>query len=111
MAFLHRAEDDAGVTFEHPVLDTLLLSAVLHDHAPDHTLDAIAARFDIALADRHQALGDAMGAARILLRMLDLLAAAGTTTLGVAGERASAPRRRHRARLGDRKARSNRPLS
>jgi len=106
MAFLHRAEDDAGVTFDHPVLDTLLLSAVLHDHTAEHTLDAIAARFGIALADRHQALGDAMGTARILLRMLDLLEAAGITTLGAAlaaCERATALRRRQRAQFGDRK--------
>jgi DNA polymerase-3 subunit epsilon len=113
MAFLHRAEDDAGVTFDHPVLDTLLLSAVLHDHTSEHTLDAIAARFGIALVDRHKALGDAMGTARILLRMLDLLEAAGITTLGAAlaaCERATALRRRQRSQFGDRKA-SDRPTS
>ncbi len=114
MAFLHRAEDDAGVTFDHPVLDTLPLSAVLHDHTPERTLDAIAARFGIALVDRHKALGDATGTARILLRMLDLLAAAGITALGAAlaaCERATASRRRRRARFGDRNARSDRPTS
>jgi len=114
MAFLHRAEEVAGVTFDHPVLDTLLLSSVLHDHTPDHTLDAIAARFGIPLVDRHTALGDAMGTARILLRMLDLLEAAGVTTLGAtlaACARASALRRRQRAQFGDRKARSGRPTS
>jgi hypothetical protein len=33
---------------------------------------------------RHKALADAMGTARILLRMLDLLKAAGVATLGAA---------------------------
>jgi DNA polymerase-3 subunit epsilon len=103
MAFLRRAESEAGVSFDQPVLDTLLISAVLHDHEPAHSLDAIAARFGIALVERHRALGDAMGTAQILLRMLDLLEAAGITTLGAAlaaTERATALRRRQRAQFG-----------
>jgi DNA polymerase-3 subunit epsilon len=103
MAFLRRAESEAGVAFDQPALDTLLISAVLHDHEPGHTLDAIAARFGIALVDRHQALGDAMATAQILLRMLDLLEAAGITTLGAAlaaSERAKDLRRRQRAQFG-----------
>jgi DNA polymerase-3 subunit epsilon len=103
MAFLHQAEQAAGVVFDHPVLDTLLLSAVLHDHIPAHSLDAIAARFGITLTDRHQALGDAMGTAQILLRMIELLAARGITTLAgalAATDRATALRRRQRAQFG-----------
>jgi DNA polymerase-3 subunit epsilon len=103
MAFLRHAESEAGVSFDQPVLDTLLISAVLHDHESAHTLDAIAARFGIALVDRHRALGDAMGTAQILLRMLDLLEAAGIATLGAAlaaTERATALRRRQRAQFG-----------
>jgi DNA polymerase-3 subunit epsilon len=103
MAFLRRAESEAGVRFDQPVLDTLLISAVLHDHEPAHSLEAIAARFGIVLVDRHRALGDAMGTAQILLRMLDLLEAAGIATLGAAlaaTERATALRRRQRAQFG-----------
>jgi DNA polymerase-3 subunit epsilon len=103
MAFLRHAESEAGVSFDQPVLDTLLISAVLHDHERAHTLDAIATRFGIALVDRHRALGDAMGTAQILLRMLDLLEAAGITTLGAAlaaSERATALRRQQRAQFG-----------
>jgi DNA polymerase-3 subunit epsilon len=103
MAFLRRAESDAGVTFDQPVLDSLLLSVVLHDHEPSHGLDAIAARFGITLLDRHQALGDAMGTAEIFLRMLDLLEARGIATLGAAlaaTEQATALRRRQRQQFG-----------
>jgi DNA polymerase-3 subunit epsilon len=106
IAFLRQAEG-SGVTFDQPVLDTLLLSAVLHDHAPDHTLDAIAQRFGVPLVDRHTALGDALVTARVLLRMLDLLEALGITTLGAAlaaCERATALRRRQRAQFGDGKS-------
>ena len=104
MAFLRHAEDGAGVTFDHPVLDTLLVSAVLHDHEADHTLDAIAERFGITLTDRHQAFGDAMGTAQILLHALDLLEASGIVTLGAAlaaTERATEVRRRQRRQFGD----------
>jgi len=103
VAFLREAEAETGVSFDQPVLDTLLLSAVLHDHAQSHSLDAIAARFGIALVDRHRALGDAMGTAEILLRLLDLLEAAGITSLGAAlaeTERASELRRRQREQFG-----------
>jgi len=103
MAFLHQARQAAGVTFDHPVLDTLLLSAVLHDHTPEHGLDAIASRFGITLSDRHNALGDAMGTAQILLRVIELLAARGITTLAAAlaaSNRATALRRRQRAQFG-----------
>jgi DNA polymerase-3 subunit epsilon len=103
MAFLQRDAGDAGVAFDQPVLDSLLLSAVLHDHEQRHTLDAIAARFGITLSDRHQALGDALGTAQVFLRMLDLLAAADIRTLGgalAASEQARALRREQRRQFG-----------
>jgi DNA polymerase-3 subunit epsilon len=103
MAFVRRGEEQAGVRFDNPVLDTLLLSAALHDHIPEHSLDAIAERFGITLVDRHRALGDAIGTAQLFLCLLDLLAAQGVTTLGQAlalSERAVALRQRQAAQFG-----------
>ena len=103
MAFLRREEERLGLRFEQPVLDTLLLSAVLHDHTPEHSLDAIAARFGILLAGRHQALGDAIGTGQLFLRVLELLEAQGVHTLGAAltlAERAVALRRRQAEAFG-----------
>ena len=108
MAFLRREEERLGLRFEQPVLDTLLLSAVLHDHTPEHSLDAIAARFGIALAGRHQALGDAIGTGQLFLRLLELLEAEGVRTLGAALElagRAGALRRRQAQTFGPRRGR------
>jgi DNA polymerase-3 subunit epsilon len=103
MAFLRRDEARLGLRFAQPVLDTLLLSAVVHDHTPEHALEAIAARFGITLAQRHQALGDAVGTGQVFLRLLELLEAQGVRTLGDAlavSERAVALRRRQAAQFG-----------
>jgi len=86
MKFLALAEDESGVSFDNPVLDTLLLSVFLHGHLTEHSLDALAERFAVTVTGRHTALGDAMATAAVFLHLLDLLAARGVTTLGQAIE-------------------------
>ncbi len=86
MRFLQLSEERAGVTFDNAVLDTLLLSAVVHPAQEPHTLDAVAERFGIQVVGRHTALGDAIVTAEILLRLIPLLAAKGIHTLGEAIE-------------------------
>jgi DNA polymerase-3 subunit epsilon len=81
MKFLQLKEEASGVSFTNPVLDVLLLSAFLHDHTADHSLDAIAQRFGVDVSGRHTALGDAMTTASIFLSMLDPLAGRGVVTL------------------------------
>jgi DNA polymerase III subunit epsilon len=103
MAFLRRDEERLGLRFDQPVLDTLLLSAVVHDHTPEHALDAIAARFGVTLGQRHQALGDAVATGQVFLRLLELLEAQGVRTLGEAlavSARAVELRRRQAAQFG-----------
>jgi len=82
MKFLSLKERAAGIHFDNPVLDTLLLSAWLHDDVPDHNLDAIAGRFGVEISGRHTALGDSLATAAVFLHMVDLLAARGVHTLG-----------------------------
>jgi DNA polymerase III subunit epsilon len=105
LAFLRRDEERCALRFDHPVLDTLLLSALLHDHTDEHSLDAIARRFGIPLESRHRALGDAIATAQLFLRLMDLLEAQGVVTLGQAlavSERAGALRRRRAEQFGAR---------
>ena len=68
----------------HPLLDTLLLSAVLHPDQEDHSLEHLAIQLGVPNTDRHTALGDALLTARVFLRMLPLLADRGIYTLAEA---------------------------
>jgi DNA polymerase III subunit epsilon len=86
MRFLQMKEEASGVRFEQPVLDTLLLSALMHPNQESHRLEAIAERFGVTLIGRHTALGDAMVTAEIFLKMIPLLAERGIHTLGQARE-------------------------
>ena len=90
MRFLQLKEAQTGAVFDQPLLDTLLLSAVIHPNQESHSLEAIAQRLGVEIVDRHTALGDALVTAEVFLRMIPLLVAAGIETLGQA--RAAAQR-------------------
>lgn len=81
LRFLREAEAEAGVVFDQPVLDTLLLSAFVHPQQESHSLEAIAARLGIMVSGRHSALGDALVTAEIFLKLIPLLQARGVRTL------------------------------
>jgi DNA polymerase III subunit epsilon len=84
MRFLELKQAATGVRFEQPVLDTLLLSALAHPGLQDHRLEAIAQRLGLDMIGRHTALGDALLAGEIFLKLLPLLAERGIATLGQA---------------------------
>jgi len=84
LRFLRLKEDATGVRFTQPVLDTLLLSAVIHPQQESHGLEAIAERMGVNPIGRHTALGDAIMTGEIFLRMIPLLAQQGIRTLGEA---------------------------
>ena len=86
MRFLQIQEAHTGVTFGQPVLDTLLLSQVIHPNQPQHTLEAIAARLGVDVVGRHTALGDAIVTGAVFIAMLPLLAEKGIVTLRQARE-------------------------
>jgi DNA polymerase-3 subunit epsilon len=84
MRFLRLKEEALGVRFAHPVLDTLLLSALLHENLASHQLEAIAGRFGVNTAGRHTAVGDAIMTGEVFLRMIPLLSERGIATLAQA---------------------------
>lgn len=88
MRFLQLKEAATGVVFQQPVLDTLLLSVVVHPDQELHSLEAIAERLDVPLVGRHTALGDALVTAEVFVKLLALLAAMDIHTLGQAREAA-----------------------
>ncbi len=88
MRFLQLKEATSGVRFEQPVLDTLLLSALVHPNQESHSLEAIAERLGITVIGRHTAMGDAIVTAEVFLKLIPLLADKGVHTLGQAREAA-----------------------
>uniref|UniRef100_UPI0035689634 3'-5' exonuclease n=1 Tax=Hydrogenophaga sp. TaxID=1904254 RepID=UPI0035689634 len=88
MRFLQLQEKPTGIVFEQPVLDTLLLSALVHPNQDSHRLEAIAERFNLTIIGRHTAMGDAMVTAEVFLKLIPLLAEKGIHTLGQAREAA-----------------------
>jgi DNA polymerase-3 subunit epsilon len=88
MRFLQLKEKQTGLVFDQPVLDTLLLSAVLHPNQESHRLDAIAERLNLTIVGRHTALGDAIVTAEVFIKMIPLLAEKGIRTLREAREAA-----------------------
>jgi DNA polymerase-3 subunit epsilon len=88
MRFLQLKEAQTGVRFVQPVLDTLMLSALVHPgHADaEHQLEEIARRVGVEVVGRHTALGDALVTAGVFLKLVPLLAERGIRTLGQARE-------------------------
>jgi len=81
MKMLKVKESATNIRFEHPVLDTLLLSAVLHPVHQQHDMESIARRLGVNILGRHTALGDAITTAEIFLKLLPILNSNGILTL------------------------------
>jgi DNA polymerase-3 subunit epsilon len=95
LAMLGRTAEALGRPFTAPVLCTLDLSAALFGRHHDHSLEALAGRFNIAVRGRHTALGDAVTTAAILVRLIEEARSRGVETLGQAirlARRAEPPR-------------------
>lgn len=84
MRFLQLKQESTGIRFSQPVLDTLLLSAVIHPAQESHRLEAICERMGVNIMGRHTAMGDAIVTGEVFLRMIPLLAEMGIRTLGEA---------------------------
>jgi DNA polymerase-3 subunit epsilon len=88
MRLLQLKEAKTGLKFTNPVLDTLLLAAIIHPNDKDYTLETIAQRLGINVMGRHTSLGDAILTGEIFLKQIPLLAEQGITTLGEARQAA-----------------------
>lgn len=84
MEFLRRAEPLIGRRFDNPILDTVLLSAVLFGQSDVHSLDALTHRIGITIPEeaRHTAIGDTVATADAFLKLLPMLQGRGFETFG-----------------------------
>ncbi|WP_022704444.1 3'-5' exonuclease [Pseudorhodobacter ferrugineus] len=84
MEFLRRHELAIGARFDNPILDTVLLSAVVFGQHEDHSLDALTHRLSITIPEeaRHTAIGDSVATADAFLKLLPMLQGRGLTSFG-----------------------------
>jgi DNA polymerase-3 subunit epsilon len=84
MSFLRRREGELGLRFENPILDTVLLSAVVFGQHETHSLDALTHRLGLTIPEeaRHTALGDTVATADALLKLLPMLQARDLRSFG-----------------------------
>ena len=84
IGLLKQAQTEMEVDWSHPVLDTVLLSAVVFGTTAEHSLDALCARLDVTIPEdaRHTALGDAKATGAALVKLLPLLKGKGFRTFG-----------------------------
>ena len=75
MRFLQLQEEKTGIIFDNPVLDTLLLSSIIHPNQDSHSLDGLAERLNVTIVGRHTALGDAIVTGEVLVKLIPLLEA------------------------------------
>ncbi|CCG41009.1 DNA polymerase III, epsilon subunit (fragment) [Magnetospirillum molischianum DSM 120] len=81
LKFLRMNEQAMAISFDCPVLDTMILSSFLDGPEAGHSLDIICERYGIVVTDRHTALGDAMVTAAVLLCQIEALEGRGIVTL------------------------------
>jgi DNA polymerase-3 subunit epsilon len=84
LKFLRMFEAQSGVSFDNPVLDTMLLATFLDERAGGQSLDDLCRRYGVIVSDRHTALGDSLATAALLLHLITDLEAKGVRTLGEA---------------------------
>ncbi len=81
MLMLKMKEEETGISFINPVLDTLLLWDVLHPTQERHNFGAIAELLGVRIVGRHTALGDALATAEVFIKIIPLLEEKGIHTL------------------------------
>jgi len=81
MKMLKVKEKTTKIKFTNPVIDTLLLSALLYPVHEQHDMESIATRLGVNIIGRHTALGDAIATAEIFLKLIPILNSNGIFTL------------------------------
>ena len=86
MRMLEMKEHRTNICFSNPILDTMLLSDIVHPAHRKHNLQSVAERLGVRIMGRHTALGDAIATGEIFLRLIPLLAAQGIRTFKEASQ-------------------------
>lgn len=84
LALLQAKGEQAKVRFDNMVLDTLLLALALDPEATDHSLDGVCRRLGLPRQGGNGAMATSFSTAQLFLRLIELLATHGITSLGQA---------------------------
>ncbi|MDH5371936.1 MAG: exonuclease domain-containing protein [Acidimicrobiia bacterium] len=82
LKFLQLKEQSTGIVFANPVLDTLLLAALVYPDSDVHSLEALARLVGVPVTGRHTSLGDALVTAEVFLSLVPQLERMGLETFG-----------------------------
>ncbi len=90
MGFIRENCDRQGIEHDFTYVDTMNMARVMLPAQSKHTLDAVAKTLGVSLLNHHRAVDDAEATAEIFVRLIDMMAQEGVTTLRQINEKGKA---------------------
>ena len=90
MSFIMENCDRQGISHDFTYVDTVGMARVMLPAQSKHTLDAVAKTLGVSLVNHHRAVDDAEATAEIFVRLIEMMAKDGITTLAQINEKGKA---------------------
>ena len=90
MSFIMENCDRQGISHDFTYVDTVGMARVMLPAQSKHTLDAVAKTLGVSLVNHHRAVDDAEATAEIFVKLIEMMAKDGITTLAQINEKGKA---------------------